>query len=104
MKKTIAILMMGGCLALVTAGSAWAGEYVGRQTRQFDRIERGVHSGQLTRGEARSLYSEQRHIRQATKRAWADGRLTRHERMRLHRMQDKAGRHIYGLKHNRRYR
>ena len=101
MKKTIAILLMGGCFALVTAGIAWAGECQAHQGRQYKRIHQGVHSGALTRSEARTLLREQRHIRQTAKRAWADGRLTRPERVRLHRMQQRAGRHIYGLKHNR---
>jgi len=101
MKKTIAILLMGGCLALVTAGSSWAGDYSARQGPQCKRIHQGVHSGTLTRGEARTLLREQHHIRQAIKRAWADGHLTRLERVRVHRMQERAGRHICGLKHNR---
>jgi hypothetical protein len=104
MKKMVAVLMMGGCLALMAAGGAWAGEHVGRQTQQCRRINQGLHSGALTRGEARVLFREQRHIRNATERAWADGRLTRHERRRLHKMQRRAGRHIYGLKHNRWHR
>ncbi len=102
MKKTITILLVGGCLAMLTAGSAWAGELSGRQALQCERIRQGVHSGALTQVEARTLLREQRHIRQATKMAWADSHLTRPERARLHKMQERAGNHIYGLKHNRR--
>lgn len=101
MKKMIAILLMGGFLALVTAGSVWAGDHQAHQYRQYKRIHQGVHSGALTRGEAHTLLREQRHIRQAQKRAWADGHLTRPERVHLDRMQERAGHHIYGLKHNR---
>jgi hypothetical protein len=100
MKKMLATLICGGCLAMVAAGSAWAGEINGRQARQLARIHQGVHSGHLTRAEARTLVREQHHFRHAKHRAWADGRLTSRERQRLHKMQRKAANHIYSLKHN----
>jgi len=101
MRKTITFLLVGGCLAMLTVGSAWAGERYGNQARQRERIRQGVHSGELTRVEARTLHREQRHIRHARKLAWADGHLSKPERARLHKIQKRAGNHIYGLKHNR---
>lgn len=102
MKKPIAILMMGGCLALIAAGTSWAGDISTRHGRQCKRIHQGVHSGTLNRVEARTLFREQRRIRHTARWAWADGHLTRPERVRLHRMQKRASRHIHVLKHNRR--
>ena len=80
MRKTITFLLVGGCLAMLTVGSAWAGERYGHQARQRERIRQGVHSGELTRVEARTLHREQRHIRHARKLAWADGHLSKPER------------------------
>ena len=104
MKKTAAILTIAAVIGAAGAGSAWAGRISERQANQHRRISHGIFSGSLTRQEARFLMKEQRRIRQARHRAWADGHLSRNERYRLEKYQDRASRNIYRLKHNRRNR
>jgi hypothetical protein len=71
-----------------------------RQENQAARIQQGVASGELTKGEAAVLRTEQRAIR-AEKRAFkSDGKLTKAERAHLKREQNAASRHIYAKKHN----
>jgi hypothetical protein len=71
-----------------------------RSDKQTGRIQQGIRSGQITRPEARQLSREQRRIGRAYDRALSDGRLNRHERRHLDKMQERANRHIYRFKHN----
>ncbi len=71
---------------------------------QMHRIQQGIYSGELTRGEARVLRKEQRNIRRLKKRFLRDGRLSKRERRTLRHRYKKASRHIYHLKHNYRTR
>ena len=72
-----------------------------RQTQQYRRIRQGVHSGALTRPEARRLLHQQAAIHRMERRAKADGIVTPHERRRLHTAQSRADRAIGRLKHDR---
>ena len=102
MKK--AVLAVSSILLMAVFGfsSAWAGPLAERQVRQKERIRHVIHSGELTRAETRILLREQSRIQRAKRLAWSDGRLTPHERFRLHRMQDRAGWKICRFKHNHR--
>ncbi len=100
-----------GCLILASllvcaaigAPSASAGKLTDRRERQLDRIDQGVQNGSLRRGEEHRLRHEQGKIRRTARRMRADdGKLGRRERSRLNRMQDRASRHIFRAKHNRR--
>lgn len=71
-----------------------------RQANQNTRIQEGRTSGVLTRRESKMLRKEQRHIHRAERRTKADGDVTRAERRRLERKQDRANRHIYRAKNN----
>ncbi len=104
-------LMVCGVLfgaTLLGAGSALASTQAPglhtRHQRQERRIAQGIRSGQLTVRETRRLRGEQACIGRAARRMRADGRLSRQERFRLHRMQNRSSRDIYRLKHNRRTR
>jgi hypothetical protein len=71
-----------------------------RQANESARINQGVASGELSKGETAKLRTEQRAIR-AEKRAFkADGKVTHAERAKLRADQRKASRHIYNKKHN----
>jgi hypothetical protein len=72
----------------------------GRERAQHARIHQGRTSGEVTTGEARALNHEQRHIRRSERRAKADGTVTRQEKRRLERRQDRASRHIHRAKNN----
>jgi hypothetical protein len=71
-----------------------------REWRQHQRIQRGIASGQLTRGETIRLRQGQRHIRHMELRARADGRVGPRERVRMHRALDRQSARIWRLKHN----
>ena len=63
-----------------------------RQDYQQNRIEHGIHDGQITRSEARRLEQGERAIDRAQRRAEADGHVTPQERARIDRMTDREGR------------
>ena len=71
-----------------------------RQHNQQQRIQQGVKSGELTRGETRRLETEQRHIRHEEARYKSDGQLTRAERADLQHDLNRSSRHIYNQKHD----
>ncbi len=101
MKKAIVTVALIGFIGMTGIGNAWAGWVSERQERQENRIVNGIRSGELTRRETRELLQEQYRIERFKSRAWSDGRLTPNERKRLTRRLDRASRHIYELKHNR---
>ena len=99
--KTITTIFLTSMLAMLWCSATWAADrFSTRDYRQTRRIHQGINSGKITRPEARHLRKEQRRIDRAYDRALADGHLNRHERMRLNKMQDRAGRHISRAKHN----
>ena len=89
---------------LVSAPWSWAGDASPgintRQENQQERIEQGVKSGELTKGETAHLEKQERHINREKKRFKADGNFTPAERAKLEHDQNRASRHIAGAKHN----
>lgn len=85
-------------LAISTADAQY------RQNMQRHRINDGIRSGELTRGEARNLrmreFRTQRHVR----RAHRDGVITGRERKEIRREKRMNSRAIHRMKHNRRHR
>ena len=71
-----------------------------REANQQQRIAAGAASGQLTAKETNRLEVEQARINTAEARAKADGTVTKGERKHLHRMQDRASKHIRHQKHD----
>lgn len=98
--RTVLLLL---ALGLAVPAFARAPLY-GEERNQMRRIQQGIYSGELTRGEARVLRKEQRNIRRLKKRFLRDGRLSKHERRTLRYRYKKASRNIYRLKHNYRTR
>ena len=101
--KTVVALTVAAGLVLGLAANASAAPPKARKANQSVRIHQGVASGSLTRGERVALKAEQRHIGKTRARFAADGTLTPRERAKLDRMQDRASRHIYRAKHNRKH-
>ena len=97
-KTTFAAVLMA--LPLVAAAGTRDPGLNQRQHNQQQRIQQGVESGELTRGETRRLAAEQRHIRREDARYKSDGQLTRAERADLNRDQNRASRDIYRQKHD----
>ena len=95
---------MAAGLFLTSALPAAAGEVQKRVENQTDRIDQGVHSGQLTNGEYTSVDNGLDHI-QAQRRADLkanDGHLTSAEYKQLNRELNRESDKIYFDKHNRR--
>lgn len=65
-----------------------------RQGAQQGRIAEGVHSGDLSRKEARKLEMQQRHIKRTKRHAKADGVVTPAEKGMINRQQNRANRNI----------
>jgi uncharacterized membrane protein YebE (DUF533 family) len=71
-----------------------------RQENQKDRIQQGVHSGELTRHEAKKLRTTERGIRAEERAFKSDGTLDKTERKVLHQDLNQANRQIYRQKHD----
>lgn len=97
--RVLALAVIAALPVIATAGNRDPGVNQ-RQHHQQQRIQQGVQSGELTRGETRRLQAEQRHIRHEERAYKADGHLTRAERADLRRDQNHASRDIYRQKHD----
>lgn len=73
---------------------------IGRQQKQQQRIDNGWRSGELTRDELRRLDAQQARIAEMAHRFSTAGRLTRAERQKLERAQDRASADIARTRHN----
>ena len=94
--KFLAILI-GFCLLPTFAHAARADK---RQNNQRQRIQQGVKSGELTKGEATRLRKQQRNIHRMENKAESDGTVTAKEKARIEKAQDRASKNIYRKKHN----
>ncbi len=72
-----------------------------RQANQEQRIDQGIASGQLNEREANRLNKQQEHINNMEDKAKSDGVVTKKERARINRAQDRASRNIAREKHDR---
>ncbi len=89
--------------SLLVGGGAYAQSMYSidqRQDYQQNRIEQGIQSGQITRGEAYRLEQGERAIDRAQSRARADGVVTQQERNRIDHMVDRQGQQIYRQGHD----
>jgi len=75
-----------------------------RHRNQEHRINEGVRSGQLTRGEAHHLRADENRISRQRNRYAASGRITHGERRLLRHEENRTSRAIYRDKHNGRVR
>lgn len=80
--------------------SASADQIDTRQSYQQQRIQQGVRSGQVTRGEYVKLEAEQARIAAMERRAKADGHVDRREAAQIRSAQNEASRHIYQESHD----
>mgnify|MGYP001126141463 CR=1 FL=1 len=115
MKTTLGILVLG--LMATGAQAGWARDGHGqqqanqqskaysqqvhaRQDRQLERIQTGLRSGQITRGEFRELMHEQHTIRTMERHFRADGGIDAREFRRLELALDRASRNIRTERHD----
>ncbi|MDP3539259.1 MAG: hypothetical protein Q8S26_11225 [Azonexus sp.] len=99
-KAVVAIALSLPVLAFAQANTPRVDQ---RQANQEQRIDQGVASGRLTQREANRLEHGQQRVDNMENRAKSDGVVTRHERSRLHQVQDTQSRHIYNQKHDRQH-
>jgi len=107
MGKIAAMAVAAGLVGIITGGIALAGNtddpvIQQREANQQKRIDQGVASGRLTPREAGRLEAQQAKIKQDETRMKADGNLSRRERTKLTKEQNRASRTIFRKKHNRR--
>ncbi len=83
-------------IATTSVASAYdrQGEIDRRESRQEQRIQQGIRSGEITRHEARQLEAEQARIRQLERNAQRDGHIDRYEAARIREAQNAASHHI----------
>jgi hypothetical protein len=99
MKKTLFLLIVF-LLSVFSAIDAQPPVVKKRQMNQQTRINQGVKSCELTKGETVKLQKQQRNIRQTKRAVKADGVVTKGERRVIQHKQNKANRNIYRKKHN----
>ena len=100
--KALLIVSVVLVALLFTLSLSWArGGNAQRQRKQFHRIAGGAKSGEITHRELKHLGREQRGIRHTIRKARADGRFNAREKHRIHKLQNRASKHIYLAKHNR---
>ena len=104
MKKGLGILLVLMAMAVGAVAQDQAPRVDQRQDNQRARIRQGWVNGDLTRREAARLVATQRTIRRGERLAKSDGQVTPVERVRLHRMQQRANREIYRQRHDRQSR
>lgn len=75
-----------------------------RQENQQDRIQQGIKSGQLTRGEARRSEAREGRLQANKLEDKAKGPLSAKERTQLNRQANRDSRAIYRMKHNNKVR
>jgi len=103
-----AVVTITACLsATLYAGIVYAGptddpRIQQREQKQEQRIQQGIKSGELTPREAGRLEGQQAKIKQDEERMKADGMLTKAERNKLTREQNRASRSILRKKNNER--
>lgn len=105
MKEAMKVLLGAGAVSVLIASAAFAGPtddpgIQKREQNQQQRIDQGVKSGQLTPREAGKLEAQQAKIKQDEERMKSDGNLTKQERRKLTREQNRASKNIYRKKHN----
>ncbi|MCC6752407.1 MAG: hypothetical protein IT266_00320 [Saprospiraceae bacterium] len=104
--KKIMFFVILATVVLAHAGAAQSCDRGSGHHRQDvrGRIEKGWHSGELTRDELRLLKMEGKQIARARKRMLRDGYLDPHERRKLHRMHRDFDRELWRQKHDRDHR
>src|SRR6185369_5395979 len=95
-------LILSTVLTVVAVTGLSAAEVDYRRDEQVNRINQGVRSGSLTRGEAARLRAEESHVRRevAHDRFNNGGHLTPYQRNRVNRQENRISSQIYRYKHN----
>lgn len=106
MKKYIFLIALFslGMVFSATAQSQTTPTAGQRQVTQAKRINEGIRSGEITKGEAVVLGKQQRSINRSKRRAKADGQVTRREQAEIQIRQNRSSQSIKRKKNNERDR
>lgn len=99
MKPRRIVLLLTAFILVFTTFS-YAGEFDQRITRAYEQLERGIHSGSISRAEALRLKDELGAVRDAEAHMQRDGRLDQRERQRLDFKLERLEENIYRAKSN----
>lgn len=100
---SLSALMLGLLAAPSFAGVR--GQMVNRrQDNQWERIQYGIRSGELTKQEAAKLRQNQQAIQHYERVARADGHITPQEARKIDQMQDRQNKAIFREEHDRQNR
>ncbi len=102
LKHTVIAVVLATPLVAFAQGASTPG-FDQRQVNQERRIEQGVESGSLTQREAARLERGQDRLQNMENKAKADGVVSRQERVRLQRAENKQSQRIYREKHDRQH-
>lgn len=101
MKKVIwGTAVLSVCAASLAFAQAETPVVDQRQANQEKRIDQGIASGQLNQREANRLNHQQEHINKMEDKAKSDGVVTKKERTKIAKSQDRASRRIARQKHD----
>jgi hypothetical protein len=103
MKKFISISVLSMAFICIAASGFSQTKTPGvtkRQVNQQERIAGGVKKGELTPKETRHLEAREAKIRHDKKVAKSDGKVTKKERAKLNREENRSSRAIYRQKHD----
>lgn len=99
--KSLPLLTLGLIVAQAGLAAAQSTPRVdARQKIQAERIYNGVQDGSLTPAETRGLLRGQARVERKERRFKSDGVVTRSERLRLNRTQNRQSRRIFRRKNN----
>lgn len=99
MKSTLIALALTTAFA-ATAYGADPAPVVQRDVNQQQRIEQGLQSGQLTTREAGKLEGEETHVEHMESQALKDGHMSKREKARIERAENRTSADIARDKHN----
>jgi hypothetical protein len=100
MKRKSIVAFLIAALFVLVAGAAYAESIPNKVSKQQQRIDQGMRSGQLTAAEADTLQGNLNHIKNRYYRLVSDGTLTPAERRNLNRLLQQNSDMIYRKKHN----
>ncbi len=100
MKRILLFVLSVALLGSVASAQTATPKVTKRQIHQQQRIKEGVKSDELTKGEAKRLEAQQGKIAVDKAKAKSDGVVTKEERAKLRREQNRASKNVYRKKHN----
>lgn len=101
MTKSLCVLILVAVTVAATVPMASAKSvYTDRRINQQNRVEQGIKSGELTKGEAARIESQEHRINTMRDKFLSDGSLSPEEKLKLKAAQNRESKTIYNQKHD----